>query len=57
MSVKVNKNADTVLRALAHAQHIFGGQAAPTPPPDFAPPRDLEDNLGLGYFGPPTGSN
>jgi len=52
VSVNLNKNADTVLRALARAQHLFGGQTSSSPPPEFAPPRDLEDNLGLGFFGP-----
>lgn len=54
MSVKLNKNADTVLRALARAQHLFGGETPSSPPPAFAPPRDLEDNLGLGFFGSST---
>jgi hypothetical protein len=35
-----------VLTALSHAQELFDGAGAPALPNDFAPPPDLEDNLG-----------
>jgi hypothetical protein len=42
---------DHVLRVLHRAQNIFGGDTAPAGPPAFAAPRELEDDLGRGFFG------
>jgi hypothetical protein len=47
---KLKQEADTVLGVVSCAQDVFGGQIAPTEPPGFAAGRDIEDNLGRGYF-------
>ncbi|KAA0093704.1 hypothetical protein CIW49_26195 [Mycolicibacterium sp. P1-18] len=42
--------AADVLDALVRARTLFGGGTAPTDPPAFPAPRDLEDDLGRGTF-------
>ena len=50
MNPKLEQEAKTVLGLVFRAQNVFGGDTAPTMPPDFAANRHLEDNLGRGYF-------
>jgi hypothetical protein len=50
VSPKLEEEAKTVLGVVFRAQNVFGGDTAPTKPPDFAANRHLEDNLGRGYF-------
>lgn len=38
------------LGVLARAQNVFGGDQPPVDPPVFAACRELEDNVGRGYF-------
>ena len=52
-SAALQQQTAEVLRLLSRAQAVFGGGAPPADPPTFAPPRDLENNLGLGFFGTP----
>jgi hypothetical protein len=47
---KLEQEADTVLAVLSRAQDVFGGDIPPAAPPGFAVGRDLEDDLGRGYF-------
>jgi hypothetical protein len=46
---KLKQEAKTVLGLVFRARNVFGGDTAPTLPPDFAASRHLEDNLGRGY--------
>ena len=50
LGVELEQEAKTVLGLVFRAQNVFGGDTAPTLPPDFAANRRLEDNLGRGYF-------
>ena len=50
MNPKLEQEAKTVLGLVFRAQNVFGGDTAPMMPPDFAVNRDVEDNLGCGYF-------
>lgn len=50
MNPKITQHADTVLAVVACARNVFGGHSAPAAPPEFAAPRDLQDNLGRGHF-------
>jgi hypothetical protein len=50
---KLEQQTQRVLGLVARAHNVFGGDTAPAGPPEFAAPRDLEDNLGKGYFGRP----
>jgi hypothetical protein len=47
---KLEREATTVLGLVSRAQNVFGADTAPIQPPDFAANRDIEDNLGRGYF-------
>jgi hypothetical protein len=47
---KLKQEVETVLGVVARAQNVFGGDSTPPEPPVFSAPRDLEDNLGHGYF-------
>lgn len=47
---RLEQETQQVLRAVSHAQHVFGGDVPPAQPPAFAPRRDLEDDLGRDYF-------
>jgi hypothetical protein len=47
---KLEQETETVLAVVSRARDVFGGDAAPTAPPAFAADRDLEDDLGRGYF-------
>jgi hypothetical protein len=40
----------TVLAALSHAKELYEGTGRPALPKDFAPPPDLQDNLGGGVL-------
>lgn len=40
----------SVLTALSHAQELFEGAGRPALPGDFAPPADLQDDLGGGLL-------
>lgn len=53
MNPRLEQEAQQVLGVVSHAQHVFGGGVPPTEPPAFAPRRDLEDDLGGGYFNAP----
>ncbi|WAJ48022.1 hypothetical protein OK015_28660 (plasmid) [Mycobacterium sp. Aquia_216] len=53
MNPRLEQEAQQVLGVVSHAQHVFGGGVPPTEPPAFAPRRDLEDDLGGGYFSAP----
>ncbi|BBZ15060.1 hypothetical protein [Mycobacterium branderi] len=50
MDSALQRQASEVLNVLSRAQKVFGGDTAPADPPAFAPPPDLEHNLGLGRF-------
>jgi hypothetical protein len=50
VNAELEHELSTVLKVVAHAQKVFGGGTAPIPPPDFAAPRDTEDDLGRGHF-------
>ena len=50
MNPRLEQQANTVLGLVFLAQNVFGRDTAPTKPPDFAANRDVEDNLGRGYF-------
>lgn len=58
MNSRLEHEAQQVLGVVSHAQRVFGGDVPPAEPPAFAPRRDLEDDLGRGYFGTraPSGS-
>jgi hypothetical protein len=43
-----------VLGVVSRALNVFGGDAPLVGPPVFAAERDLEDDLGRGYFGSPS---
>jgi hypothetical protein len=45
-----HQQATEVLGLLSRAQQLFGGAAAPAEPPPFVAPRDLEADLGRGWF-------
>jgi hypothetical protein len=47
----LEQQSTMVLGLVVRAQNVFGSDNAPVGPPEFAAPRDLEDNLGKGYFG------
>lgn len=51
MNSRLEQEAQQVLGVVSHAQHVFGGDVPLAEPPAFAPRRDLEDDLGRGYFG------
>lgn len=53
MNSRLEHEAQQVLGVVSHAQRIFGGDVPPAEPPAFAPRRDLEDDLGKGYFDTP----
>ncbi|MUL48335.1 hypothetical protein FZI85_27465 [Mycobacterium sp. CBMA293] len=57
MNADLEREALSVKGVLSRAKKIFGGDVAPIMPPDFVAPRDLEDNLGKGYFGAPASSS
>ncbi|MCC9184335.1 hypothetical protein [Mycolicibacterium mageritense] len=42
------QQARQVLMVLDRVQRVFGGEQTAEAPPEFRPPRDLMDNLGLG---------
>jgi hypothetical protein len=46
----LHQEATNVLGLLSRAQQLFGGAAPPADPPAFAAPRDLEADLGGGWF-------
>jgi hypothetical protein len=46
----IDIEAQKVLGVVSRAQDVFGGQSEPAHPPRFAAERDIEDNLGRGYF-------
>jgi hypothetical protein len=48
---KLKDEARNVLTVVSHAHNVFGGDIVPATPPAFTGDRDLEDNLGRGYFG------
>lgn len=50
MNSRLEQEAQQVLGVVSHTQHVFGGDVPPAEPPEFAPRRDLEDDLGRGYF-------
>jgi hypothetical protein len=50
VNAEIEQGVSAVLKVIGHAQKVFGGETPPTPPPDFAAPRDTEDNLGRGHF-------
>lgn len=52
MNPRLEQELNTVLGVVFRAQKVFGGDTAPEDPPQFAPSRDLENNLGKGFFGP-----
>jgi hypothetical protein len=52
---KLEQEVETVLGVVARAQNVFGGDSTPPEPPAFGAPRDLEDNLGKGFFVSPAG--
>jgi hypothetical protein len=46
----LRQQASAVLDVLSRVQKVFGGDCAPAAPPAFAPPRDLEKDVGRGAF-------
>ena len=50
MNPRIEREIDSVLDVVTHAQKVFGGDTPPTAPPQFASPRDLADDLGCGLF-------
>lgn len=56
MNADLEREALSVKGVLSRAKKLFGGDVAPIMPPDFVAPRNLEDNLGKGYFGAPASS-
>ena len=50
MDEGLQDQTDAVLRALTHAQAVFGGAEPPADPPAFVARRDLEDDLGGGWY-------
>lgn len=46
----VRQQAREVLDVLSRARNVFGGNTTPDRPPAFAPPTDLEQDLGRGLF-------
>lgn len=42
------QQARQVLMVLDRVQRVFGGERSAEAPPEFRPPRDLMNNLGLG---------
>lgn len=57
MNADLEREALSVKGVLSRAKKIFGGDLAPLMPPDFVAPRNLEDNLGKGHFGPAVSSS
>jgi hypothetical protein len=47
---KLEQEATTVLGVVSRAQKVFGGDTSAVRPPEFVAGRDLEDDLGRGYF-------
>lgn len=47
---RIERQVDSVLAVVVHAQKVFGGDTPPADPPLFAPRRDLADDLGRGQF-------
>jgi len=47
---RLEQELDAVLGVVSRAQKVFGGDTPPVDPPEFAPRRDLEDDLGRGHF-------
>lgn len=50
MNPELEQEVSAVLRVVSHARNVFGCGVAPVEPPAFAAGRDIEDNLGRGYF-------
>lgn len=50
MDFALQQQAGEVLELLSRAQNTFGGERPPADAPAFAPPQDLEHNLGGGWF-------
>ena len=50
MQTATHQQATEVLGLLSRAQQLFGAPAAPAEPPPFGVPRDLEADLGHGWF-------
>jgi hypothetical protein len=47
---KLELEAQKVLDVVSRAQNVFGCDTTPAEPPAFAARRDIEDDLGRGYF-------
>ena len=50
MNVGVELQVSHVLGVLSRAQNVFGAGRPPADPPVFTPVRELEDQLGRGFF-------
>jgi hypothetical protein len=50
VDIALQNQAREVLDVLSRAQKVFGGERPPADPPAFVPPRDLERDLGSGWF-------
>jgi hypothetical protein len=50
VDIALQQQARNVLDVLSRAHKVFGGDRPPADPPAFVAPRDLEDNLGRGFF-------
>jgi hypothetical protein len=50
VEIWLQQQTSTVMTALIHAQALYGGSAPPHQPRPFAPPPDLEADLGGGWM-------